>query len=276
MIILTASVGEGGDNRVPDVRAVQAALNRSGIVPGPVKLPETGLCNSATIALITQFQQKHLTPMIATGLIVPGDATHKTLEALDRAPVVPAALSAEMSGAAWWHANQAKFPDNSAIADLAPGFRTKVENFLAALAKANATVRVAATRRNPVRGALMHWSFMLAKGKVKAKAVPAIPGCTIDWVHADEKASQKAAQEMVDLFQIAFQPSLTSLHFSGQAIDMRITWTGTLKITGADGIEVEIGTPLNGASNTDLHAVGKGYGVIKLLKDKPHWSINGH
>jgi hypothetical protein len=184
--------------------------------------------------------------------------------------------SANMSGAAWWHANQAKYPDNSAVADLEPGFRTKVESFLAALAKANATVRIAATRRNLVRGALMHWSFVLANGKVEAKDVPAIAGCTIDWVHADEKASQAAAKEMVALFQIKFQPSLTSLHFKGLAIDMNISWTGTLKIAGADGTVVEIGTPLNGASNTDLHAVGKGYGVIKLLKDKPHWSSTGH
>ncbi|WP_295527146.1 hypothetical protein [Novosphingobium sp. Chol11] len=183
---------------------------------------------------------------------------------------------ANLSGAAWWHANQARYPDNSAIADLEPGFRTKVESFLAALAKANATVHISATRRNPVRGALMHWAYKLSKGKVKAKDVPAIPGCDIDWVHADEEASQKAAQEMVSLFRIVYPPAHPSMHYKGLAIDMNISWTGTLKIAGADGTVVEIGTPLNGASNTDLHAVGKGYGVIKLLKDKPHWSSDGH
>ena len=181
-----------------------------------------------------------------------------------------------LSGAAWWHANQANYPNSAAIADLDPGFRTKVESFLAALANANATVRVAATRRNAARAALMHWSFKLSEGKVKAKDVPVIVGCDIDWVHADETASQKAAKEMVDLFQIVFQPSLNSLHIRGLAVDMNISWTGTLNITGADGVAVEIGTPLNGASNTDLHAVGKGYGVIKLLSDKPHWSSTGH
>lgn len=276
MITLMASVGDGGKNLGRDVRTIQAALNLSGIIPGPITLPETGLCNRSTIEAIIRFQQKHLTPMIATGLIEPGDATHKVLEALERKAAVPVALAANMSGAAWWHANQASFPNSAAVADLDPGFRTKVESFLAALAKANATVRVAATRRNAGRAALMHWSFKLSKGVVKAKDVPAIPDCDIDWVHADEKASQKAAKEMVDLFQIVYQPSLTSLHIRGLAIDMNISWAGTMKIAGSDGVEVEIGTPLSGASNTDLHAVGKGYGVIKLLSDKPHWSSNGH
>lgn len=184
--------------------------------------------------------------------------------------------SPNLSGAAWWHAHQANYPNSAAISDLDPGFRSKVQSFLAALAKANATVRVAATRRNAARAALMHWSFKLSKGNVKAKDVPAIPGCVIDWDHGEEKASQKAAKEMVDLFQIVFQPSLTSLHISGQAIDMDVSWTGKLKIAGSDGVAVEIGTPRSGASNTDLHAVGKSYGVFKLLSDKPHWSSTGH
>ena len=276
MIILMSSVGESGENRVPDVRAVQAALNRSGIILGPVMLPETGFCNPATIDGIVRFQQKHLTPMIATGLIKPGDATIAAFEALDRKPAVPLVADANMSGATWWQANQAKFPNSNDIAELDPGFRTKVESFLAALAAANATVRVAATRRNASRAALMHWSFKLSKGKAKAKDIPAIANCDINWVHSDEKDSQKAAKEMVDLFQIVFQPSLSSLHIRGLAVDMNISWTGTLSIVDGKGVTREITTPLSGASNTDLHKVGATYGVIKLLSDKPHWSSTGH
>lgn len=41
-------------------------------------------------------------------------------------------------------------------------------------------------------------------------------------------------------------------------------------MVGADKKEVEIKT------DDDLFAVGKGYGVMKLLDDEPHWSDNGH
>jgi hypothetical protein len=50
-----------------------------------------------------------------------------------------------------------------------------------------------------------------------------------------------------------------------------------LKIADANNHVVTItSTPRTGADNADLHAVGKTYGVIKLLADHPHWSDNGH
>ena len=58
---------------------------------------------------------------------------------------------------------------------------------------------------------------------------------------------------------------------------MTITWAGTLKIADAAGKIVTItSTPRTGADNAELHAVGKSYGVIKLVADHPHWSDDGH
>ena len=57
---------------------------------------------------------------------------------------------------------------------------------------------------------------------------------------------------------------------------MKVTWTGTLNVKNKDGTVAKItSTPRTGAGNTDLHAVGATYGVVKLVGDGPHWSANG-
>jgi hypothetical protein len=180
-----------------------------------------------------------------------------------------------LSGAAWWQANQANFPNSSSVATLDPAFRPKVEAFLAALNAASAHVTVSATRRNKARAYLMHFSWDIAKGLAAPSAVPAEPGVTIKWDHGNLAQSKAAAQEMVDLFGIAFRPSLTSLHIVGQAIDMTISWSGTLQIKNKSGATVSVGSPHDGM-NPILHQVGQSYGVIKLLSDPPHWSSTGH
>lgn len=82
---------------------------------------------------------------------------------------------------------------------------------------------------------------------------------------------------MVDLFHMAHIANLTSNHTSGNAIDMTISWHGTLRIAraGQDGtVAIRMG-PRNG-DNIELQRVGETYGVKKLRTDAPHWSINGH
>lgn len=96
----------------------------------------------------------------------------------------------------------------------------------------------------------------------------------IVWDHEDAAASRKAAKEMVALFGVVYQPSLTSRHIAGKAIDMSISWSGTKKIKNASETEIELTVPADG-SNTLLHAVGETYGVVKNVKDPPHWSDNG-
>ena len=181
-----------------------------------------------------------------------------------------------LSGKAWWQANQAKYPNSDKVSDLEAGFRKNVEAFLKALNDAGAKVVISSTKRNETRAHLMHYSWKLAKGEIQPGSIPKKPGLDIEWDHGDRAKSKQAAQEMVDLFGMKYIASLTSNHIAGKAIDMSISWSGTLKIQQQDGKEVEIKTPPASGQNTELHKVGKTYGVIKLATDPPHWSYNGH
>ncbi|NWP28967.1 peptidoglycan-binding protein, partial [Escherichia coli] len=98
---------------------------------------------------------------------------------------------------------------------------------------------------------------------VAPNKVPALPGLDIRWDHGDLARSKAVAQAMCDLFQIAFEPSLTSRHIEGRAIDMTIGWNGTIKVKDRQGKAREVGAPRSGDTNPDLHRIGAGYGVIK-------------
>jgi hypothetical protein len=176
----------------------------------------------------------------------------------------------------------AKFPTSKSVSDLSGGFKSKVTKFLAALDKAGAKVSINATYRPPERAYLMHWSYLIAKKNQDPAKVPAMKGVDIDWTAADKagkadaSAAKKAAQAMVDGYAIAYAPALKSRHTEGNAIDMDISWSGDLSITGADGKPVSItSTPRTGA-NKDLQKIGADYGVVKLPSDPPHWSSDGH
>jgi hypothetical protein len=71
-------------------------------------------------------------------------------------------------------------------------------------------------------------------------------------------------------------PALTSNHITGLAIDMDITWTGTINVKGKDAKDVAITFIPDVNANTRLHAVGASYGIRKLATDAPHWSHDGH
>ena len=178
----------------------------------------------------------------------------------------------EKSGAQW----VARFPTSRSVDDLNDDFRPNVQNFLAALHKAGASVSIAATYRPLERAFLMHWCYQVADGSVAPGKVPAMAGVDIDWDHGDASASRKAAQAMVGGYDIDYPAALTSRHTARAAIDMNVSWSGSLDIVDGDGKTVSVGTPRNGVSNTTLHTVGASYGVHKLVKDHPHWSDNGH
>ena len=276
MTTITASVGERGINRNPDVRLVQALLNRHLTIIGGAALKVDGGCGPKTIDAIKRFQKivgRRATP---DGRVDPGGATLRALDG-GGAPAAPAPITAagDLSGTTWWRANQAKYSNSSAVSDLETVFGGKVKKFISAMTAASASVNVSATKRSKIRAYLMHYSWKISKGLVSASAVPAEPGCPIKWDHGTDAASRKAATEMVGLFGIVYQPSLTSRHISSLAIDMTINWSGTLTIKDGAGKDVALTSPSSGA-NTGLHKVGATYGVIKLLSDPPHWSDNGH
>jgi len=204
-----------------------------------------------------------------------------------KTPVPKAPDPAKLSGKAWWDANENKEPLNkksSDTADLKSPFKENVEAFKKALEDAGASISIDTTLRPKERAHVLHYAWQVGKGTVKASDVPVMDGVDIIWDHGDDAKSKAGANEIITAANVASKPSLTSRHIEGKAIDWTIEWTTPeLKITNKDGVEVIIkSTPHNGGDpgNTELHTVGKGYGVIKGLnfnpKDPPHWSSDGH
>jgi hypothetical protein len=90
-VVITASVGYGGVNRIDDVRSIQNALN--SITPGEggasPKLVPSGVCDQKTKDAIQKFQIHHFGWSKADGRVDPGYRTHKRLNLLVSHPPVP-------------------------------------------------------------------------------------------------------------------------------------------------------------------------------------------
>jgi hypothetical protein len=185
------------------------------------------------------------------------------------------------SGKYWvtWANTHAR--NSAKVDDLAEPFRANVKAFIKALESAGATVKVSATKRDAKRAYLFHWSWKISLGKAKPADAKAMAGVEIEWDHGDLAKSKAGAKEMVDGFGLAVPPrsnvapSLTSNHIAGKAIDMTITWTGTLKLPKKDGTVVDVPYMASANSNIKLHQVGQSYGVKKHTSDEPHWSVDG-
>jgi D-alanyl-D-alanine dipeptidase len=180
---------------------------------------------------------------------------------------------AESSGPQWC----ARFASSKSLDDLVPDFSDACRAFLSQLAKAGASVSIADTYRPPQRAYLMHWCCMIGGSGQDSHAVPPMQGVNIDWTHGESMlGARDAARQMMAGYQIKFPAALESRHTQGRAIDMTIGWKGALNIRDFNGQSHAIsGGPQNG-SNPELIAVGKTYGVIKLVSDPPHWSDDGH
>jgi len=171
------------------------------------------------------------------------------------------------SGRYWvtWANTHAR--NSTRLADLAMPFRQNVEDFISALNTAGAQVTVTATRRNADRAYLFHWAWLISQGQGAAANAPGSPNVDIEWDHGDAALSRAGAQEMVDGFGLAVPPqsvnapSLTSNHIAGRAVDMVITWQGTIQVAQRDGNMVAVTYMQNPNANTELHQVGASYGV---------------
>jgi hypothetical protein len=274
---IDAPVGAGGVNRPADVRIVQQLLNQHMLALGLPLLVVDSECGDNTIKALRQYQKDVVGLSNPDGRVDPGGQTWKALDAGTGVPIPakPPGASAALSGKAWWRANQANYPNSAFLADLALPFRENVVRFTDALKAAGAKISVSATRRNENRAKLMNACWRIADGSLAACDVPAILGCDIRWDHGDDEASRRGAKEMVEMFQIAFQPSLTSLHILGRAVDMTISWEGTIQVKDAQGRLRAVSAPRSG-ENKVLQTIGASYGVVKLASDPPHWSDTGH
>jgi len=275
METIAGSVGKGGQNLLNDVILVQKLLNQHVATLGLPTLVVDGDAGDNTVKTIRAYQKIVLGIAAPDGRIDVGGGTWRALAA-GQAPTPPAPpVIASLSGAAWWHANQAKYPNSNKIADLVPPFRRNVERFTDVLAAADARISVGSTLRHKARAYLMHHCWKIANGMIAPASVPGFPGIDITWDHGNLARSKKAAKEMKELFGMKHIAALTSNHIQGRAIDMTIIWTGTIKIVDADGLTHAIGAPRTGAANTGLHKIGASYGVRKLIGDDPHWSEDG-
>jgi hypothetical protein len=273
-----ASVGKGGINNKTDVTLVQHLLNAQVGAMGLPALDEDGRIGDNSIKAIVRYQQMVLGIANPDGRIDVGGGTWKALAAGQTVapPPAPPTAASQLSGAAWWHANQARFPNSAKLADLNPPFRDRATRFINALVAAGARVSVTSTLRHPIRAYLMHYCWTVANGIDAPGSVPPKPGCAIDWDHGNLAQSKAAARDMVGLFGMAHVAALEGRHVDGHAVDMNVDWSGTLSIADASGHVHALGAPRSGETNSGLHAVGATYGVIKLVTDKPHWSIDGH
>jgi hypothetical protein len=193
-------------------------------------------------------------------------------------------LPREPSGRMW----VGRFPTSASVADCAQPFRGNLSAFVAALGAAGASVSIAATLRPPQRAYLMHWCWSIVKQKTDPREIPPLEGVAIAWAHLDGQggydpiASLAAAQEMVEAYgmqALNVAPALQSNHISGTAVDMAISWSGTLSIARRDGMVVHIDSQPRTGMNPDLKVVGATYGVLKFIggaSDMPHWSVDGH
>lgn len=202
----------------------------------------------------------------------PGIASKLSRAAFEATTVTPSPAARELSGATWVQ----RFPGSKSPDDLKGNFKTAAKAFLVALSDAGASVTISATFRPPERAYLMHFAWAIAHGEISPRDVPPMPGVDIEWVHSNGADSRAAAQQMVEAYGMAFTAALHGRHMEGRAIDMSIAWSGTLNIKNKQGEVVSIATTPRGGANTRLHAVGRSYGVIKLVSDPPHWSDDGH
>lgn len=203
-------------------------------------------------------------------------------EAKKLAPVAPVRKSGggrRKSGGSW----VAEFPTSRSTADLKEPFKSNVDRFIAALKAAGASVSISATYRPPERAYLMHWSYMIVRHSTDPKTIPPMAGVDIDWDHGDMPSTIAAAREMTTGYEVntnkKVAPSLSSNHTRHNAIDMTISWSGTLSIADANGHTVAIKTSPRSGLNSQLIAVGATYKVIHYYipsDDPPHWSPTGH
>jgi len=106
-------------------------------------------------------------------------------------------------------------------------------------------------------------------------------GIDIDWDHDDDGLSRAGALEMAVGFGLALPPqsllppALDSEHIAGNAVDMDITWEGTIQVRDRYHRKVALTFIQDANANDLLHAVGESYGVKKLANDAPHWSLSG-
>ena len=167
----------------------------------------------------------------------------------------------ELSGAQWAQ----RFKGSKDTKDLAC---KAVNAFVEAMTEAGIQVRISSTYRPLKRSYLMHWCWQIKYKYAQPEDVPPMAGVDINWVHPTPADSLEAAKQMVQAFDmnaLNTAPALRSLHNEGHAIDMSISWTGTVSVKDGNGKLVEVKTLPRSGMNSQLKAIGASYGVKKFV-----------
>lgn len=188
-----------------------------------------------------------------------------------------------------------QFPGTSRIEDLDEPFQGKVRSFIGAMRAAGIHVSPLATFRPAQRAYMMHYGWLIARGSISPKEVPAFAPqgdeapIDICWVHPkndgtyDADASKAGARQLLRGLgvdpELGTAPALRGRHTTREAIDMRTTWDRErLTIENANGREITIDTRPRNGLNAQLMRVGATYGVHHFRnpeQDRNHWSSDG-
>ncbi len=193
-----------------------------------------------------------------------------------------------LSGEKW----VTRYPANDKLVDLDAGFGNAASNFIKLLEKAGARVDVLSTTWPAERAYMMHFAWLIANKMIDPRQVPAIDevdfgtdeslNLDIVWWHGNYDDSQSAAEEMAKAFgiqELEEPPPLASRHVSGEAIDMRISWSSeVLLLELPNGDEVEISSGSKDETNVELMEFAAALGVVHYDdtdEDAVHWSVDG-
>jgi hypothetical protein len=200
----------------------------------------------------------------------------------------------EELGAQW----AKRFPADNRLEALKEPFRQHVRNFIVALTKAGAKVRIISVYRPPPRTYLMHYAFVVGYGNTHyrqrdASSIPDYHGSEkvpICWMARPDgtyskSASIKLARDMVDAYGMNIQhgAAYPSNHYNRSALDMAITWSANTLVVpwgplgGPHVANAVIDSQPKSSRNQTLWRVGASYGVhkYKSADDPQHWSATG-
>jgi peptidoglycan hydrolase-like protein with peptidoglycan-binding domain len=260
---------------IDEVKDLQKVLTVNGkLIPALVQDGAFGANSTRGMVEVYKRLEAGFAPALTAGL----SAKTKTKLGADLNPAIAILtefsrrLRVRLSGKAWVEFKRA----STSLEDLSFPFRDSAKAFAKAMVEAGATIEIANTLRPPERVHLMHYSYKVSEQMLAPQDVPPCPGVDIDWVHYTPALSIKAAEEMVDAYEIAYAPALYSNHTIGRAVDWWIEWKKPIRVKDIDGNLVDIDQPRNSNDNQDLWDLGEGYGVYKLPADPPHWSYNGY
>ncbi len=198
-----------------------------------------------------------------------------------------------LAGTGWFSRYNQDYFGSNQVSDLSDTFRPEVQSFLGALQEGGVpNPTISSTKRSYERQFIMYYAKQIADGKMDADEVQEITPTNIDiqWDYGNDNYSVAAAKALLggQGFGIGTnpvgKPDQGSLHITGDAIDMNITgYKNKLVFVGPDATPwseahgyVEGLSLVKITDANTLYEIGATYGVIKLLSDPPHWSVNGH